>query len=406
VISLPADMNDTDLGTITIDQNTLTANSDINDTLVTLLPPPETEYLDFDGDLIPDDFDWDDDGDGVVDGSGDSTSVHYSLRGGIFTATTVHGSFYTELLYFGGLFDTEDRSFTLYKGTGPILLMDSDMDFKPIYLPYAWWTSTAINMDLGSTVSADKNGRELSGNLMFNIGGSHIRVSASQDNIGSPLYDLTLYVGDAFTDEEIALTKRLTWEALEDIGDDPTAVDGYLALTWLGLRGIEFVFQNAQQILGGFEYCYTNRQALAVAGAGNAVTVACDTFPGDGSQGTVGYTWLDTEPTNPSVNPGDSFKITYANCWLNDDPENPADSIDEIFDGSIDLSLYYDVREPSDYPNTYGCKSCSSYKPEKNRNGWKQHRSWLRYRRQHDQPGRSGTVDRVSGLRLAGILRN
>lgn len=350
VISLPAGMNDVDLGTITIDQLTLTAVSDINQTLVVLLPPPETDYADLDGDLIPDDFDWDDDGDGFVDGSGESTSVYYSLRGGNFSATSAQGNFSTNELWLEGSYDTKDRSFTVYRADAPRLFINTDLVFQQLYPPVIPATVKTSYVWMDSSLDVDKNGRVVSGDLRFGHPYGSLKVSANPDvdGSGTPGYTITLIAFD-----EVVVTTIVTWDQIDAIGDDPTAVDGYLAFAWLGLRGIEFAYQNAQQILGGFEYCYTNRQALAVAGAGNPVTLACDTFPGDGSQGTVGYTWLNTEPSNPSINPGDSFRITYANCWLNDDPENPADSIDEIFEGSIDLSLYYDVRERSDYPNTY-----------------------------------------------------
>lgn len=345
VISLPAGMNDVDLGTITIDQLTLTAISDINQTLVVLLPPPETEYADLDGDLIPDDFDWDDDGDGFVDGSGESTSVYYSLRGGSFDATSAQVNFSTNELWLEGLYNTEDRSFTIYQAAAPrlFIIKDPSLVFQPLYPPEILITLNAFRVWMDSPVSVDKNGRMLSGNLRFSNfePPTPILVSANPDvdGAGTPGYDITLILF-----EEVVAEKTLTWEQLDAIGDDPTAVDGYLAAAWLGLRGIEFAYQNAQQIMTGYEYCFQNRASIIDPGPVTVRILNCDTYPGDGTMGTINYTWID-ENLNQNIEPGDSFRVTYNNCWL-DDPDDP---IDEYFNGTIELMNYYDVRQPFIY---------------------------------------------------------
>lgn len=340
ILSLPAGMNDIDLGAITIDPLTLTATSDISQTLITLLPPPETEYADFDGDLIPDEFDWDDDGDGTVDGSGESTSIYYSFGGGNFSATSAKGSLSTNELWLEGSYNTNDRSFTIYQAYAPRLFIDKDMVFQQLFPPDVRITINAFYVWMDTPVSVDKNGRVLSGNLRFSSP-NPIRVSANPDvdGAGTPGYDITLIVFG-----EVVVSTSLTWEQLDAIGDDPTAVDGYLAVAWLGLRGIEFAYQNAQQILTGYEYCFKNRVFITDPAPETVVTLPCNTYPGNGSSGTIDYTWID-ENLNQNIEPGDSFRVTYNNCWLDD----PQDSIDEYFNGKIELMYYYDVRQPFIY---------------------------------------------------------
>ncbi len=346
VISLPSGMQDLYLGELSIHETSQIALSNINDSLIELLTPPEIAYTDFDKDFIPDVFDWDVDGDGVV--QGESTSVYYSLSGGEIKATSDKGSFSLGLLdnvlFLDGLYNTTDRTFTIYPNPGPTLYIDteSDLSLNPLYYPDIRISIYAFNIWMDSLITVNENGRMLSGDLRMSLfePWTPIIVSANTDvdGEGTAGYDISLVMFG-----ETIVSKTLTWEQLDAIGDDPESEHGYLAVAWLGLRSIEFAYQNIQQLLTSYEFCIKNKQALTDAGEGNPVKLACDTFPGDSSTGSLSYTWFNSVgDTNPTLTSGDSFKITYDNCWLDD----TGDFIDEIFNGNIHVMNYIDIREP------------------------------------------------------------
>ena len=164
-----------------------------------------------------------------------------------------------------------------------------------------------------------------------------MRVIADADSTGLPGVEITYWPnGDG---EPAGDVVEYTWEQLDGLLED-LAAPSYAQIASFAYGLLRFVYEQGELVILALEFIGENDVALEETGP---IVETCDTFPRTSvpevpNPGTSTFAWSDANADN-SIGPGDSFFVDFANCWDDD----PADSIDTLYNGTVELVNYTEV---------------------------------------------------------------
>lgn len=261
-----------------------------------------------------------------------SSLVHYTagtLEAGKGIQLALQGGTVDLTFSMDGSYAKGTRSYTVSSSSVPrIGVTTNGLPYTLLYDPFAIRIEQSLRWDRGAYPTAGQVSTTPGNSVRFTM-------TADAGGSGEPGVDIEWIVFDVVT-----ASSSLTWVELGGVLDDPAAWEDYQVQAAFVYTVLAAVQDQLQLVLTGLEYVNLHDAALASAGSGNAVTVPCDLFAYDGSQGDFQMAWNDGPGSMAgSLGPGDHFGIAYHNCWT----DEPGGDLATLFEsGNAELRQYFE----------------------------------------------------------------